>query len=285
MSQDTIDVKPGTVEPALDGGDSETITIEEYWARKEAQDTQDGFESRKQSMAKYPIYSDRRYEGYYGSTSTGAMADTYGVNQDATAADWVDYPAQLWAEDPEELKNLSKTLKGIPGFDNDGDVDDVTSKFGDFLENLSNSGLAMDPLNALNYFEQMAKAQGYKGPGGSGGSGGYSGPRKTVTLTNEFDAEALVNGALNGYLGRDASEEEVEEFWKKLNKAEKKNPLITNSAPGSTDTKGGYNSQLAAQKYAESRDDYADTQVRTTYKELMENAIRGRLDETVEGML
>ncbi len=90
---------------------------------------------------------------------------------------------------------------------------------------------------------------------------------------------------MNGYLGRDASEEEVDEFWKKLNKAEKKNPLITNSTPGSTDTKGGYNSQLAAQKYAESRDDYADTQVRTTYKELMENAIRGRLDETVEGML
>lgn len=280
MADSLIPVTPGTA-TITDADDAEMITFEELDKRQEAEK----FEDRKNTAQRYPIFSDTRNDAYYGSTSTGSMADNYKLSRDQTAADWVDYPAQLWAADPEEFANISKTLKGIPGFDNDGDVDDVTNKFGDFLENLSASGLAMDPLSALNYFEQMAKAQGYKGPGGGGGGGGYSGPRKTVTLTNEFDAEALVNGALNGYLGRDASEEEVEEFWKKLNKAEKKNPLITNSTPGSTDTKGGYNSQLAAEKYAESRDDYADTQVRTTYKELMENAIRGRLDETVEGML
>lgn len=214
---------------------------------------------------------------YYGSTTTGDSPMSRQLYE-TTAAEFVDIPAQLWGADPKEFGSLSKTLNNIPGFDNDGSVEDVTGKFEDFLEMTSRSGLQMSPFEALNYFEQVAKMQGYKGPGGGGGG---ATTRTIVNLTNKFDAEVLVNTALNNYLGRDASEDEIREFWKQLNKGERKNPTIS----GPSGTKGGFNSSLASEKYAETRDDYAETTADVTLKGLMENAIRGRMSGTLEGML
>lgn len=119
------------------------------------------------------------------------------------------------------------------------------------------------------------------GGGGGGYGGGGSTTRSIVNLTNEFDAEALVNNALGQYLGRDASEQEISEFWKKLNKKERKNPVVV-TADGQS---GGFNPQLAAEKFAEQDDEYADTQVNLVLRSAMEDAIRGRLSDGIEGML
>ena len=118
-------------------------------------------------------------------------------------------------------------------------------------------------------------------PGDGSGGGGGGGSRTFVNLTNEFDAEVLVNNALGQYLGRDASEQEIQEFWKKLNKGERANP-ITTSAGGQS---GGYNAQLAAEKFAEQDEEYAETTADITLKNLMGDAIRGRLNGGIEGML
>lgn len=271
---------PNTGEVTFEVGSCPVGTVVSSAAeKKEYQkqiDIQDAQEGAFKSWEKMPLYRNDPGQAYYGSTSTGETGKGYMAA--TTAAEFINIPQQLWATDPDQFKSVAKTLKNIPGFDNDGSIESVDSQFGGFLEMLSRSGLQMDPFDALNYFEQLAKAQGYK-PGGGGGGGATT--RSIVNLTNEFDAEALVNGALNSYLGRDATEDEVQEFWKKLNKAEKANPVIS----GPNGSKGGYNPQLAAEKFAEQDEEYADTQVEVTYKQLIGNAIRGRLNETVEGML
>lgn len=133
---------------------------------------------------------------------------------------------------------------------------------------------------------------GSGGGGGRGGGGGYTGPVTTtsVNLTNEFDAEVLVNDALGRYLGRDATDSELRQFWKKLNKSERANPNISvsqSNGRGSASglSKGGYNPQLAAEKFAENRDDYAEVTAETTFKGLMEKAIRSRMGGELEGMV
>jgi len=123
--------------------------------------------------------------------------------------------------------------------------------------------------------------RGKSGSGYSGGSGGSGGTSTFAALTNEFDAEVLINSTLGTYLGRDATEKEIDAFWKQLNKSERANPLTTTPSGSS----GGYNKNLAAEKFAEQSDDYADTTANVTLKGLMTNAIRSRMGDTLEGML
>lgn len=120
-------------------------------------------------------------------------------------------------------------------------------------------------------------------PGMDAGSGGGSGggSASVVNLTNQFDAEVLVNNALNQYLGRDATEQEVDEFYKKLNRQERNNPRV--ATPGGSG--GGFNSQLFAEEFAQQDSEYADVTADVTLKNLMSDAIRGRMSGTVEGML
>lgn len=261
------------------GADEVQIEYEEY---KQIVDSAKDQESASRQWEKMPVWTNDPSQAYYGSTTTGSTGSTGYYRQD-TAASYVNTPQILWANDPDEFKSLAKTLNNIPGFDNDGDIEDVSRKFESFLEMMSRSGLRMNPFEGLNYFEEIAKKQGYKGP--DDGRGG--GPRTTTTvaLTNEFDAEALVNASLNSYLGRDATEDEIEEFYQKLNKAERKNPRVTTTSESGSSSRGGYNSTLAAEKFAETRDDYAETQAQVTLKGLMEQAIRGRMSGTLEGML
>ena len=142
----------------------------------------------------------------------------------------------------------------------------------------------MDPARKTETFTEWLHRKGVEGnrdlgEGGGGGTG--SGSRTLTALTNEFDAEVLVNNSLNNYLGRDASENEIQEFWKQLNASEKANPV---RAAGSYQV-GGFNRELAAEKFAEQDEEYADVTANVTLKNLMGDAIRGRLGDTVEGML
>jgi hypothetical protein len=117
------------------------------------------------------------------------------------------------------------------------------------------------------------------GPSGGGG-GGYGGPyrRETIDFTNETSARALVDRTLGQYLGRAATEKEAAQFYATLTKAERANPRIeqgvTTRGGGTGERAGGVMPEQIAKQFAMSRDDYAETQVETTVKSLIEKAIR-----------
>ncbi len=139
-----------------------------------------------------------------------------------------------------------------------------------------------DPISVIDFMSRAVQRymdQGgtldYGGGGsggGGGGGGGYSGPvtNTQVALASESDAEALVDQALNTYLGRQATDGERVNFWKQLNKAQAANPTVTTTTPGgpgqsSTVQTGGVNEQQAAQEFAMSRDNAAEFAVETQY--------------------
>ena len=105
------------------------------------------------------------------------------------------------------------------------------------------------------------------GGGGGGGGGAYYFRNETVIQTNRDDARAAVDNALGQWLGRSATKEEVDKFWKSLNAYEKKNPYIAEGVSGKGGTKqtqkGRTNTAVFAEDYAKSQDDYAETSIVT----------------------
>jgi hypothetical protein len=118
---------------------------------------------------------------------------------------------------------------------------------------------------------------GSSGGGGGGGSTAFT--NVTVDLTNQFDARALVDGALNTYLGRDAKPKERAKFWQQLNAKQAENPNVDSGVAGPNGTtrtgSGGFNKEIFAEDFAKSRDDYAETQASTTLLSRMEKLIMG----------
>lgn len=119
---------------------------------------------------------------------------------------------------------------------------------------------------------------GPRGPGG--GSQAFT--NTTVQFSNQFDARALVDNALNQYLGRDAKPKERAKFLAMLNQTEAANPQVDSGVSGpngtSRATRGGVGAAgagLLAEDFAKSRDDYAETQASTTLLSRMEKLIMG----------
>lgn len=109
--------------------------------------------------------------------------------------------------------------------------------------------------------------------GGGGGSRSFVNVDTRVDLTNEGEARRIVNNALTGALGREATKAESKAFMKALNMYEKENPTVTtskgvSSAGGTTSTttqEGGFDSIDFADRYAKSQEGYAEYQTATTY--------------------
>jgi len=127
-----------------------------------------------------------------------------------------------------------------------------------------------------NYINSGGSLGGSSGGGGGGGGGAGGGPtsQTTVQLTNQSDAEVLVDQALNQYLGRQATDGERDQFWKMLNRQQMKSPTVTTNSGGTNNTSmtaGGVNTQEAAKEFALSRDDAAEYMANTQYTDwLME---------------
>lgn len=116
---------------------------------------------------------------------------------------------------------------------------------------------------------------------GSGGGGGGGGPyrREAIDFTNETSARSLVDRALGDYLGRAATEKEAAKFYATLTKAQQANPVVeqgyqSGSGSATSTRDGGVLPEQLAKDFAMSRDDYAEVQVETTAKSLIEQAIR-----------
>ena len=117
---------------------------------------------------------------------------------------------------------------------------------------------------------------------GKGGSGGpFTNVTKTVQVTDAGEAERLLNASLATYLGRRATEGEMKEFVKQLNRSERLNPTVTTtkgvrSSGGTTQTQeqeGGFDSTNFAEKWARGREGAAEYQAATTYMDAFTKVI------------
>ena len=114
---------------------------------------------------------------------------------------------------------------------------------------------------------------GVGGSGGGGGSQAFTNVQTSIDLTNEGQARRIVNNALTGALGREASSAETRAFMKALNMNERENPTVTTtkgvaSAGGTTSSstsEGGFDSLDFADRFAKSQEGYAEYQAATTY--------------------
>lgn len=119
------------------------------------------------------------------------------------------------------------------------------------------------------------------GGGGGGGGGAFSSTTRSVSLTNRDTAERILDAALTNFLGRQASKAEIKMFTRNLNRQEQANPTVTtqagvssgNSSVNNQVSGGGVDPALAAEKYAQSRPDYAEYQSATTYMDAFVNAL------------
>ena len=191
---------------------------------------------------------------------------------------------KAWYNDPTKMQAVQSDLYSAGFIYNSAGLNNYSGFSGGLERALEAYTLESPEIRRNETFVDWLSRRGGEGDrskSGSGGSGGSGGSSTFAALTNEFDAEVLINSTLGTYLGRDATEKEIDAFWKQLNKSERANPLTTTPSGSS----GGYNKNLAAEKFAEQSDDYADTTANVTLKGLMTNAIRSRMGDTLEGML
>lgn len=130
------------------------------------------------------------------------------------------------------------------------------------------------PTTPIEYAEMMATF----GPGVRPQGGGGGGPTRTevINLTNPSDARVLVDNALTQYLGRRATQEESDTFFKTLNKLERQSPQITTESGKQTRKavqQGGLNRELVAREFAESREDAAEFMVQSQYMNWFEDLL------------
>ena len=101
---------------------------------------------------------------------------------------------------------------------------------------------------------------------------------KSINLTDPGTAETLIDQALQQYLGRRASNDEVLEFRKALRKAERGSPREADIEGDTQITSGGFNPATFAQQYAEGMEGAAEYQAVTTFLDSFINSISARVD-------
>ena len=128
-------------------------------------------------------------------------------------------------------------------------------------------------MDVLNRWQKDGLPKNLRDGGGGGGSQAFTDVNTRVDLTNEGEARRIVNNALAGALGREATKTEMKAFRKALNMNERENPVVTTttgvrSASGSTSettSEGGFDYTDYADRFAKSQEGYAEYQTATTY--------------------
>lgn len=127
------------------------------------------------------------------------------------------------------------------------------------LNRIASGQLTRDSMQA------STGGSGYYGGGYGGYGGGGSSTQQTIDLSSPTQARGLLMQTMQGVLGRDPSDREVDQFVKILNESQTANPQVV-SAVGDTVTRsGGVDPGALALDYAQSRDDYEDVQANQYY--------------------
>ena len=139
----------------------------------------------------------------------------------------------------------------------------------DFEDAMAESGY--DDVDAMLYGAALAQQPWEEHLAQRVASGVYAkgggGPTTTVTtnVSNRGAAMQTINPAFERGLGRSVGYDEITDFKKTLNKFERANPYVTNSGKGYSTTTGGFNPAELARSYVEGQDDYAESQVASTF--------------------
>ena len=147
--------------------------------------------------------------------------------------------------------------------------------FGARLTGLASFG--QNPFGNVDLSGDSSSSSSYGGGGGGGGGGTTT--VVTTNVTSKSAAQRLVNQALTGYLGREATGEERRRFLEALNQAERDNPTVqTISMSGNTQSQvieQGLDVGQFAQTYAESRPDYAEYRAATDLMDTFLGILQG----------
>ena len=165
---------------------------------------------------------------------------------------------------PDKMKILTSTMDSAYGAGK-WKYSDLISGWGDAAE-MSGTYLATtnDYVSVFDAFQRLAQVRAsnglsMSGKAVSGGAGGTSYTKQTsIRLTDPSTARGLVDTALNNYLGRNATQQEQQQFLKALNYQEKAAPTVTEqitstSGKSSTirsTTTGGFDPATFAKEYA-----------------------------------
>lgn len=178
---------------------------------------------------------------------------------------------------PEQAAQFREVLDGYYGEGrwNEQYVKNLWGEAVDISAQQLRNGIKLPVIDALNQVLANFASADKSSAGGRGG-----GPRitQTVNLTDPGTAEILIDQALQSYLGRKASNKEVNQFRKALTKAEMGAPN-TADIEGSTQIGGGgFNPSQFAQQYAEGMEGSAEYQAATTFLDSFIGAIGPRVD-------
>jgi hypothetical protein len=114
---------------------------------------------------------------------------------------------------------------------------------------------------------------GPSGPGGyrrfGGGGGGGGGGSSSIDLASPTQARSIITQVMQNLLGRDPSADEISDFTKALNEAQRANP-VTVESDGSTVTRsGGIEADVFAMDYVKGKEGFEDRQANQYYKLFM----------------
>lgn len=121
---------------------------------------------------------------------------------------------------------------------------------------------------AKNPYIQELVAERERGRGGGG-------PTSQVNLSSESEAGALLDQVFTNYLGRTATDEEVQEWQKVLNQAQMANPT-RNTGGTNNVTSGGFDTTRFAREYAQSQEGYAERFAAVNFMSALDSALQNR---------
>lgn len=217
------------------------------------------------------VYMGPGYAGtaYFGSTSTAATAlsddSAYKTRDQALSA--------FWDMGPNERAEFDSL---VGQFDGKAPSQSRSNQVWRTVVGYSQETYNADPNNPKSPFDIMRQQAEYAAAMRKKKTTG-GGIRRVVNLTNETDAAYLVDQTLQQYLGRVATDDERAEFYKTLNKLERKNPYITSAAG----TRGGLNQQQVAREFARSREEAAEQRTAGQY---MDWFMEKLMQEPMEGL-
>lgn len=204
---------------------------------------------------------------------------------DQERAQWGSYLAQIGFIDPEDADDYTTLLKAWQEVVQEG-------------ANFTAAGKKADPWAVARILAGTDNDPGNPGGGRTraGRERGFTGSRTATSTNSQVDltdpetAKALVNSTLSKFLGRNASDEEINAFTATLNAAERANPAqavttttdtfddgVQTGSTSSTTTSGGLSAAGKAQTVEDSAmalPDYGAYQAATTYMNAFMNAIQ-----------
>lgn len=136
------------------------------------------------------------------------------------------------------------------------------------------------------YIQELVAERRRDGRGGGGPS-----TTRSVSLSSESQAAAMLDQAFTSYLGRTATDEEVSTWQELLNEAQRANPTVNRVVPGggvtNVTTSGGFDPTRFAREYAQSQEGYAERYAALNFMNSLDRVLSGSrnaLDEFAEGL-